>query len=483
MVEEKFDFSAGLKKKLIIVAAIGVLFLIVGSLLPMGGGHEEAADEQHTETTVAGEHSENTSHDEEGNHEKPEAEHSEGEDHENENPEHNVVVDGHEVAEVTHGGTAGHSEVTWFKRFKVDFWINNVYFIGLALIGMFFFTLQYASQAGWSAAILRVPLSMAHWLPIAGILLLLSFILFGSDIFHWTADYLYDHNDPGYDHLIDGKKGFFFGPGASGGGIPWFFYIRLVGFFSLWIYLFRKLKGLALQEDEIGGVEIWAKMRKFSAIFLIIFAVSSSISAWDWIMSIDTHWYSTMFGWYVFASWWVSGLAFITLVIVFLKEAGYLPMVNMSVLHDLGKLVFAFSVFWCYIWFSQFLLIYYANIPEESVYFVDRMLSDKYGSFFIINLIMNFFFPFLVLMTRDTKRLFVFLKIACIVILAGHWIDFYLMVTPGTLGDGSAFGLTEIGLFMVFGAAFVFVTLKALSKNALVAKNHPMLEESKHHHI
>jgi len=479
MVEEKFDFSSGLKKKLIIVAVIGVLLLIVGSLMPMGGGHETASDAPHTEVTVEG-----AGHDNAGDHEEEaEAAHGESEDHENENADHGVVVDGHEAEAVTHGGTADHGEVTWFKRFKIDFWINNVYFIGLALIGMFFFALQYAAQAGWSASMIRVPLSMAHWLPISGVLLLVSFLLFGSDIFHWTADYLYDHNDPGYDHLIDGKKGFFFGPGASGGGIPVFFLVRMVLFFGVWIFLFRKLKGLALQEDEIGGVEIWAKMRKFSAIFLIVFAVSSSISAWDWIMSIDTHWYSTMFGWYVFASWWVSGLAFITLVVVLLKEAGYLSQVNMSVIHDLGKLTFAFSVFWTYIWFSQFLLIYYANIPEESVYFVDRMLSDKYGSFFIINLIMNFFFPFLVLMTRDTKRLFVFLKIACIVILAGHWIDFYLMVTPGTLGDGGAFGLTEIGLFMVFGAAFVFVTLKALSQNALVAKNHPMLDEAKHHHI
>jgi len=461
MVEEKFDFSAGLKKKIFIVAIVGVLCLIIGSQLPMGGGHEETTDVEHVEKP-GGDHGEEASHDDQ---------------------EHDMATDEHDSAEVTHGGTAGHGEVTWFKRFKVDFWINNVYFIGISIIGLFFFALQYASQAGWSAAILRIPLSMAHWLPISGVLLLVSFLFFGGDVFHWTADYLYNPNDAGFDKLIDGKKAYFFGPGASGGGFPVFFIVRMVLFFGLWIYLFRKLRSLALEEDEIGGVEIWAKMRKFSAIFLIIFAVSSSIAAWDWIMSIDTHWYSTMFGWYVFASWFVSGLAFITLVVVLLKEAGYLPQVNMSVVHDLGKYVFAFSVFWTYIWFSQFLLIYYANIPEESVYFVDRMLSDKYSSFFIINLVMNFFFPFLVLMTRDTKRLFVFLKIVCVVILAGHWIDFYLMVTPGTLGDGSAFGLTEIGLFLVFGAAFVYVTLKALSKNALVAKNHPMLEEAKNHHI
>jgi len=254
-------------------------------------------------------------------------------------------------------------------------------------------------------------------------------------------------------------------------------------FFGVWYWILSKMKSLSIAEDELGGNTYWYKLRKFSATFLVFFAVSSSVSAWDWVMSIDTHWFSTMFGWYVFASWWVSGLAFITLVTVLLKDAGYLTQVTSNHLHDLGKFIFAFSIFWTYIWFSQFLLIYYANIPEESVYFVERMMSDKYAPFFFINLIMNFLFPFLTLMTRDAKRLTVFLKIVCLVVLLGHWIDFYLMATPGTMGEEGAFGLTEIGMYMIFGAAFVYVTLNALTKYALVPKNHPMLEEAKHHHI
>jgi hypothetical protein len=166
-----------------------------------------------------------------------------------------------------------------------------------------------------------------------------------------------------------------------------------------------------------------------------------------------------------------------------LKEAGYLPQVTSNHLHDLGKFVFAFSIFWTYVWFSQFLLIYYANIPEESVYFVERFLSDKYSPFFFINIILNFIFPFLVLMTRDAKRLNVFLKMVCIVVMFGHFIDFYLMMTPGTMGQNGFFGFTEIGMFLMFGSAFVFVVLRALSSYALVPKNHPMLGEAKHHHI
>ena len=207
------------------------------------------------------------------------------------------------------------------------------------------------------------------------------------------------------------------------------------------------------------------------------------MSAWDWIMSIDSHWFSTLFGWYMFASWFVSGLAVITLLVIILKEKGYLAVVNQNHIHDLGKFVFAFSIFWTYTWLSQYLLIYYANIPEEAVYYVERMQSETYAPVFYINLILNFFFPFLVLMTRDAKRHNIFLKVVCTVVLIGHWIDFYQMVTPGTLGENGGFGFLEIGLIMIYTAAFLFVILGSLAKAPLVAKNHPMLQESLHHHI
>lgn len=200
-------------------------------------------------------------------------------------------------------------------------------------------------------------------------------------------------------------------------------------------------------------------------------------------MSIDTHWFSTMFGWYVFASWFVAGLAAITLVIIFLKELGYLKMVNENHLHDMGKYVFAFSIFWTYIWFSQFLLIYYANIPEESVYFLERLKSDIYSKYIFINLILNFVFPFFVLMTRDSKRKIRILKVVCWVVIIGHWFDFYLMIAPGTMKQNGEFGFINIGLTLIYAAVFIFLMLKNLAKAPLVAKNHPMLQESIHHHV
>ncbi|MBO6659239.1 MAG: quinol:cytochrome C oxidoreductase [Roseivirga sp.] len=461
MANEKFDFSAGLKKKVFFAFAIGAVMLLVGGLFPQTNEHHG---------------------DDHGSDHATEEHHDAGSDSHGDDTHSFNGAEDFEAVTVADSAEAGEEHgAGWFKRFKVDLWINNVYFTGLALIGIFFFALQYAAQAGWSAYIVRIPLAMGQWIVPAGILMLLTWFFVNHDVFHWTHSNLYDPTDSHYDELIAGKSGFFFF--GEGGGFPTFFIARMVIFFVLWAWLFTKLKNLSLAEDELGGDGYWFKMRKWSAIFLVIFAVSSSVSAWDWVMSVDTHWFSTMFGWYVFASWWVTGLAFITLVTVLLKEAGYLPQVTSNHLHDLGKFVFAFSIFWTYVWFSQFLLIYYANIPEESVYFVERFLSDKYSPLFFINIILNFIFPFLVLMTRDAKRLNVFLKMVCIVVMFGHFIDFYLMMTPGTMGQNGFFGFTEIGMFLMFGSAFVFVVLRALSSYALLPKNHPMLGEAKHHHI
>jgi len=468
MAKDKFDFHAGIKKQIFFVGILGFLLLMIGWAMPSGGHETDHGDDHATEQSHGGDH-------------------DTGNDHAKEGGDHDAD-EGHGAApdvEFASGGDEGHgNEKTWFDRFIIDLWINNVYFTGLALIGIFFFAIQYAAQAGWSAYIIRIPLSMAHWLPIAGVLMIGSFLAFNHDIFHWTHADLYELGGAHFDSIIAGKAGYFFNPlGGEGGGFPIFYVIRMVLFFGVWYWLFAKLRKMSYAEDELGGESYWFGMRKWSAIFLVVFAVTSSIAAWDWIMSIDTHWFSTMFGWYVFASWWVSGLALITLIVMLLREAGYLSQVTNNHLHDLGKFVFAFSIFWTYIWFSQFLLIYYANIPEESVYYVERLRSDHYSPYFFVNVIMNFFFPFLCLMTRDAKRMHVFLKIACVVILAGHWLDFFLMATPGTLGESGAFGLTEIGMYLMFGAAFIYVTLNALAKRALVAPNHPMLGEAKHHHI
>ena len=422
-VEEKYDFSAKAKKNLLITIGIGIFLTVLGIvLMNMGGHHEEGAHE------------------------------------------------------------GGHA-FSWVNRLGVDIWINNIYFTGIAIVGVFFFALQYAAQAGWSAGIKRIPLAFGSWLPIAGILMLVSFFVFGHDLFHWTHHDLYDTTSHEFDSIINAKKAYFFWPLSEHPSTPIFFIARMLFFFGLWYYLFTKLRKLAFQEDLEGGTASWYNMRKLSAVFLIIFAVTSSIAAWDWVMSIDTHWFSTMFGWYVFASWWVTTLALITFITIHLKEKGLLSIVNENHLHDIGKFVFAFSVFWAYIWFSQFLLIYYANIPEETIYFVERWNNDQYGIIFFVNLFLNFVLPFLLLMPRDAKRHTAILKVVTPIVIFGHWIDFYLMITPGTLKENGGYGLVEFGTMLIYGGAFLYVVLNSLSKAPLFAKNDPMLDESLHHHV
>ena len=416
MTDERYIFSGKAKKNLAITLIVGVVLAIVGVIMMNSGGH--------------GEHG--------------------------------------EVA------TEGHGAFNWTTRLFANLWINNMYFTGLSIIGVFFVAIQYVAQAGWSAGFKRIPIAFGNWLPFSFILILGVFLVANHDLFHWTHESLYDESSAGYDSIIAGKAWYL---------DTTFYLIRMVIYFAVWYLLFNAIKKRMYAEDLEGGETNWRKNMGLSAAFLVFFGYSSSMAAWDWIMSIDPHWFSTMFGWYVFASWWVSGLALITFIVVLLKDQGYLSIVNENHLHDLGKLVFGFSIFWTYIWFSQFLLIYYANIPEETIYFVERLSSDKYAPFFFINLIVNFVLPFLLLMTRQAKRHSRILKVVMPIILVGHWIDFYLMITPGTLKENGGFGLLEIGLAMVYLAAFLYVVLSSLAKQPLVAKNHPMLEESLHHHI
>jgi len=386
-----------------------------------------------------------------------------------------IINSGHGHGEELHSiASESHSSFQWYHRVFSNLWINNMYFVGISVSAVFFVAIQYVAQAGWSAGFIRVPMSFGSWLPYGLILMLITFALGNHDIFHWTHDYLYDISDSRYDKIIDGKKAYL--------NLP-FFLSRMILFFIVWYVLYKKIIKESILEDIHGGEKYWRKIYTLSIIFVVFYALSSSVAAWDWILSIDTHWFSTMFGWYVFASWWVSALAFIAYVVTLLKENGYLKDLNFSVIHDLGKFVFAFSVFWTYIWFSQYLLIYYANIPEETIYFVERLRSDDYVAFFYANLFLNFFFPFLFLMTRASKRHTRFLKIACPVVLFGHFIDFYLMITPGILKGNNGFGLLEIGILLVYLSMFLFVILKSLSSRNLIAKNHPMLSESMHHDI
>ena len=447
--EENYVFRPETKRKLVYLLVAGIVLFGLGVVFAMtGGGHDEHG----------GGHAQNASH------------------------EMVASVQQHEATSTEHNAAAGehHGSPVWLKRIYTTLWMNNIFFVGAGIIGLFFVAIQYAAMAGWSVGVKRVGLAMGTWIPIGGILTLVLWFATSGDVFHWTHSDLY-HAEGG-DEIIKGKAPFFFWP-LEGGTFPVFFIFRMVLFFGVWYWFLVQIRKNMLAEDLDNSTKYWHNNQVLSTVFLIFFGVSSSIAAWDWVMSIDTHWFSTMFGWYVFASWWVTGLAMITLIVAFLKDAGYLKIVNSNHLHDLGKFCWAFSIFWTYIWFGQFLLIYYAHIPEETVYFVERMKNSPYGWIFYTNIILNFVLPFLLLMTRDSKRQLSTLKLVCPIIIIGHWFDFYNMVTPGVMQHDGAMGLVEIGMALIFIAAFLTVTLTSLQKMPLFGKNDPMLEESLHHHI
>jgi hypothetical protein len=446
VADEQYVFKAGSKKNLTILFVAGLVLFVIGVFMAMNAGDGHEGGHASVEVTK------------------------------------NLVASTEPASAAAEGEAEHHGSPLWLKRVYTSLWHNNIFFAGLGIIGLFFVAIQYAAQAGWSAPIKRIPLAIGHWIPIAGILTLVIWLVANGDLFHWTHHDLYDKASKSYDPILDAKSGYFFWL-SHPGGFPTFYILRMVLFFGLWYWFFTMIKKKMLAEDIEGGTSNWYSARKFAAIFLVFFGYSSSVAAWDWVMSIDPHWFSTMFGWYVFASWWVAGLAMITLVVANLKDAGYLKMVNANHLHDLGKFIFAFSIFWTYIWFSQFMLIYYANIPEETVYFLQRIRNAPYSWIFYTNLILNFVLPFLLLMTRDAKRHMSMLKVVCPIVIVGHWLDFYNMITPGVMQYNGSLGLLEIGLGLIFLAGFLFVALNALSKVPLVAKNHPMMAESLNHHI
>jgi hypothetical protein len=394
------------------------------------------------------------------------------------------------VIGIAYGFLSGSGERTFSNLLLMSY-----YFACVCICGVFFCALQYVAQAGWSASILRVPQAFAKALPVAAIVLL-AIICSGLYFTHpgpndegkqtilpylykgWALKGVTIPGNENYDAIIAGKSGFL--------NVP-FFLIRLVIYLASYTLLGRLLVKYSNNEDELGGMLNYNKSFKVSVAFLLIFGFTIPLFAFDAIMSLEAHWFSTMFGWYNFAALWVSGLSVITLTIIILRENGYLQWVTEDHLHNLGQLMFGFSIFWTYLWFGQFLLTWYANIPEESAYFFKRW-EPQFKPWFWLNIVINFLAPLLVLMSRDSKRIVKILKVACIILILGHWLDYWQMIMPGTVGPQSAWyteiGVLEVTIFIGFAGLFIFTILNALSKfKSLVPKRHPLLEESLHHHI
>lgn len=348
-------------------------------------------------------------------------------------------------------------------------YVACLFFLLISLGVLSFNAIQYAASAGWSPVLFRVMEALSSYLLPGSILFFALLVLSSSHLNHlfiWM-----DSHVVASDTIIQGKSGFL--------NVP-FFLIRAFVFlfgWNLYRYFSRK-NSIAL--DETNDLSYFKKNFKYSAGFLVFFIITESIMSWDWIMSIDTHWYSTLFGWYVFASFFVSGITVIALVVVYLKSKGYLEFVNTSHIHDLAKYMFGISIFWTYLWFSQFMLMWYSNIPEEVTYFIFRI--KEYNLPFFLMLVLNFVLPLLLLIGTDFKRLSWIIVMSGTCILVGHYFDFFVMITPGTVGGSWFIGVPELGALAFFAGLFIFTAFKTLAKAPLLNKNNPLIEESKHFH-
>lgn len=364
----------------------------------------------------------------------------------------------------------GASALAWgFFRDPNRAWINvllnNVYLLSLGLAALLFISFGYLTGASWWVGLRRVPEAMLAAIPVAAILMISLY--FGREsLYHWS-----DHAAMAHDALLAKKEAWLNTPS---------FFIRMAIFLGLWILFSIAVRKTSLKQDRVSGLEPHRRLIRLSAAFVPVFAVTFSLASFDWIMSLEPHWFSTIFAVYTFSTVFLHGIAVITLVVILLKERGHLQEVNENHLHDLAKLLLAFSTFWVCMWVNQYMLIWYSNIPEEAAYYVVRTDGDWYW-LFVLNVVVNWGIPFVILLVRRAKRSAGVLKRVSILLLFGFWLDLYLLIAPGVLKT-RAIGPLEVLVALGYGALFFYVVGKALGRAPLVPKNDPFLTESLHHH-
>jgi hypothetical protein len=356
-------------------------------------------------------------------------------------------------------------QTTW-----TNYLIVNYYFFSIAMGGAFFFVIQSISQSGWSSAFKRVPEAMLSYIPFAALFFLL--IWFGmNDLYQWS------HKDiVALDPLVQHKSVFL--------NVP-FFFVRMILYFVLWIVFVRKLRQISLHEDLADPADtnrimiLFGKTELYSKIFIFILAVTFSLSAIDWIMSLDVRWYSTIFTLKNLVAAFLHGVSILTLIVFILYKRGYFPFLNEYHLHDFARYIFMLSIVWGYFWFAQFMIIWYGNIPEETAYYSIRW-HEGWKLLFFTEIGLNWFIPFMVLLPVKTSRNMTVITVVIIFLIIGQYIDLFVQVIPGTTG-ALKFGWISVGTFLGFAGLFALVVATTLSKAKIIPSNHPYLDESLNH--
>jgi hypothetical protein len=345
--------------------------------------------------------------------------------------------------------------------------LYHTFFMGLGIGALFFLVIHYLSSAGWMVALRRVPEAMASYM-VAACALTLVILLGLKQLYPWM-----DTEMMHADHHLMHKATYF---------APWFFGLRVLLFFAVVIFFASKLIGNSVAQDAEGGLDRTSAQKALCAMFLVTFAPFFTVFTVDLYKSLDPKWFSTMWGVYMFIGFVQAAIATMILVVVQLKKHGYLEQVNQEHFHDLGKYLFGFSVFWAYIAVSQYLLIWYANLPEETTFYLARQTPGWVWVSIALPLL-RFLLPFSLLLPRAAKRNSTHLtRVACIV-LVGAWVDLNWIIMPTLTPNGFRLGWQDIGLFLGFAGIFAFFVRRFLANNNTVPTKDPLLHESLHHHV
>jgi len=471
-----YQFSGKLKMFSIILIVLGVLGIGWGFM--SAPSTVEEAKEIIASKAGHGDGHGDTSHD------AKKDDHKTKETHSKEDKGHDDAKDEHKkenthAAVDSHGGDhddahAKHVLHQLQNRPWAAVYVALIFFLGISLLVLAFYAAQRVAQAGWSVVLFRVMEAItANLVPTSIIMLIIIALtaMHSNHLFAWMGEGVVDKTSENFDPIVYGKRGWL--------NLPWWV-IRSVFYLLVWNAYRFLIRRNSIKEDTAGDITTYKKNYNMSVVFLFLFMLTESMAVWDWIMGLDPHWFSTLFGWYVLASLLVSAVTVIAFVTIYLRSKGYLPKVNDSHIHDLAKFMFGFSVFWTYLWFAQFMLIWYSNIPEEGTYFAMRF--NEYKTLFFSMIVMNFVFPILLLINSDFKSRPWFVIIGGLVILAGHYVDLFIMIMPGTVGGSWSFGIAEIGATMFFLGIFIYTVFSAFAKADPVAKGNPFLKESEHFH-
>ncbi|OQY29483.1 MAG: hypothetical protein B6244_03660 [Candidatus Cloacimonetes bacterium 4572_55] len=353
-------------------------------------------------------------------------------------------------------------------QFFFSYLIAYLFWVSIALGALFFVLLFHLTGTIWGVAIRRILETLIKILPILAVFFIP--ILFGvHHLYHWSHV-----ADVATDPILSKKVGYL--------NIP-FFAIRTAFYFGIWYLIAQKLYKTSIVMDSGATIDQIQKLRKISAPSMIIFALTTTFASFDWIMSLYPHWYSTIFGLYFFSGGLVGVLGFMIYFGLYLNKRGVMnEIITVEHYHNLATFTFGFIIFWGYMAFSQYLLIWYANIPEETIFYLQR----SQGTWSILNktlVIGHFAIPFVGLLTRNSKRNFTYLKYMALFILAMHWIDLYWVVMPTLHKTGIKFSIFDLTSLIGIGGIFMWLFWTQFGKHAITPYRDPKFMKSVKHEV